>query len=411
MRIDNQEPLKLHFFTTSRFHYDSRGKLRTFSPLFRPDYWEPFLSHFSEIVIYARVSEDVVEDDGQEFGNSQITVVPLPYYRGAIDYVRKSRRVNRFVSSQVRNREDFYALWVPTPFSLSLAKSVSRVRAPLLCIAIGDPRGVLESIFAGPPGRILAWLSSRSMRKTMLKANAAVYVTLHSLQELYPTRPGVPTLARSNVRFPEQPSAISAEGPSSEVAGETGANVSLIAVGSQEQNYKGHDLLIDAVARLQSEGYELSLTIVGQGALHEELVQRASDQNVAEIKFLKHVGDHNAVAREVARHDIFVMPSRTEGMPKALLEAMSVGVFSMGSDVGGIPEVLDAECVFSADSVDSLVERLRYFIDNPQLISDKARRQRLVAEDIRQNHSGNRVLEVFLGVWIEQFVGKTPPQK
>lgn len=367
------------------------------------------MAHFSEIVIYARVDGNKIDDRGRAFEIPGISVVALPFYSGPVDYVMKYRRIRRFITAQVREPGDFYALWVPTLFSVAVARRVAQIRAPLLSIAIGDPRGVAESIFRGPMAKLLAWQSARAMRKTMLGSDAAVYVTLRALQKLYPTRPGVPTLARSNVLFPVPPvegsGALGSEMFLRSNAGlgfDVENGVDVIAVGSQEQNYKGHDLLIDAVADLQGEGYSLSLTLIGFGALHERLIEQAARRNVSSIRFLKHVGDHVAVASELVSHDIFVIPSRTEGMPKALLEAMSLNVFSIGSDVGGIPEVLDSDCVFEAGAVGALIERLRFFLDNPHLVRPAIQRQNEAIQHFRDNHSGNKVLENFLGDWVQR---------
>nr|WP_286299200.1 glycosyltransferase family 4 protein [Microbacterium suwonense] len=111
--------------------------------------------------------------------------------------------------------------------------------------------------------------------------------------------------------------------------------VTLIAVGSQQQSYKGHDVLIAAVAELRARGRDVRLTLVGDGRVHDDLELQAERLGLDDVKFLRQVGTSDDVIAEVRRHDIFVMPSRTEGMPKALLEAMLAGVFSLGSNVGG----------------------------------------------------------------------------
>ena len=50
------------------------------------------------------------------------------------------------------------------------------------------------------------------------------------------------------------------------------------------------------------------------------------------------------VAPWFQRMDIFVIPSRTESFPNALLEAMACGCAPVGSSVGGIPELIDHYC-------------------------------------------------------------------
>ena len=56
---------------------------------------------------------------------------------------------------------------------------------------------------------------------------------------------------------------------------------------------------------------------------------------------------HSKVLEWLQNIDIYAQPSKTEGLPRALVEAMSLGLPCIGTEVGGIPELLDRECIFS----------------------------------------------------------------
>ena len=57
--------------------------------------------------------------------------------------------------------------------------------------------------------------------------------------------------------------------------------------------------------------------------------------------------------------DIYIQPSKQEGLPRAFIEAMSRGCPSLGSKVGGIPELLNSDCVFHKGSVHEICELLK----------------------------------------------------
>jgi glycosyltransferase involved in cell wall biosynthesis len=59
--------------------------------------------------------------------------------------------------------------------------------------------------------------------------------------------------------------------------------------------------------------------------------------------------------------DIYVQPSKTEGLPRALIEAMSRGCPCIGSNAGGIPELLDNAYIFRSGNVKELVTILANF--------------------------------------------------
>ena len=93
----------------------------------------------------------------------------------------------------------------------------------------------------------------------------------------------------------------------------------LVAVGNLYP-VKGHQYLIDAVALLASRHPNLHLAISGRGELAEALASRARDHGLADKVHL--LGLRSDVAAVLAAADIFVLPSLSEGLPMALLEAM-----------------------------------------------------------------------------------------
>jgi glycosyltransferase involved in cell wall biosynthesis len=101
---------------------------------------------------------------------------------------------------------------------------------------------------------------------------------------------------------------------------------------------KGTDTLLDAVAALRDEHPHVALVVVGEGPLRAELVARAARLGIgSRVQFL---GDRADVDEVLAALDLFVLPSRTEGMSNALLEAMAMALPVVATAVGGTPEVL-----------------------------------------------------------------------
>jgi GalNAc-alpha-(1->4)-GalNAc-alpha-(1->3)-diNAcBac-PP-undecaprenol alpha-1,4-N-acetyl-D-galactosaminyltransferase len=90
------------------------------------------------------------------------------------------------------------------------------------------------------------------------------------------------------------------------------------------EDQKGFDLLIDAFARIAADHPELDLRIVGEGPRHEALEQRGSHLGLAgRVHFLGWLDQPAAVLRGA---ELFVLSSRWEGFPNALLEAMACGL-------------------------------------------------------------------------------------
>ena len=100
---------------------------------------------------------------------------------------------------------------------------------------------------------------------------------------------------------------------------------------------KGHRHLIDALALLGGHP-TVHLAIAGRGELANELLARARDHGLADRLHL--LGLRSDVAAVLAAADVFVLPSVSEGLPLALLEAMFAGRPIVATDVGEVGIVL-----------------------------------------------------------------------
>lgn len=126
---------------------------------------------------------------------------------------------------------------------------------------------------------------------------------------------------------------------------------------------KNLDLLIRAVA--QTSG--ASLVIIGDGPQRESLVAEAAQLN-APVQFLG-VVPQEQIALELNRSELFVLPSRAEGHPKALIEAMAAGTAVLGTNVTGIREFIQhgqTGWLCRPDSA-SIQEGIQHLLTHPDL--------------------------------------------
>src|SRR5690606_15570335 len=104
--------------------------------------------------------------------------------------------------------------------------------------------------------------------------------------------------------------------------------------------HKGQQYVIEALGELKKNGYtkfEYHLVGGGDPAYLKSIAKR---HNIEEnIHFLGTL-PHNKVFEWLDNIDIYVQPSRQEGLPRALIEAMSRGLPAFGANTAGIPELL-----------------------------------------------------------------------
>jgi len=134
---------------------------------------------------------------------------------------------------------------------------------------------------------------------------------------------------------------------------------------------KGHAYLLEALALLATRHPELHVAIAGRGELEETLRERARELRVEHRFHL--LGLRPDVGDVLAAADVFALPSLSEGVPLALLEAMLSGRPVVASAVGEVPAVLadgGAGMLVSPGDADALANALDSLLTNP----DAARR-------------------------------------
>jgi glycosyltransferase involved in cell wall biosynthesis len=101
---------------------------------------------------------------------------------------------------------------------------------------------------------------------------------------------------------------------------------------------KGYDALIQVVARLVAEFPNVILALAGSGPDRERLSRIARESGIEpRVRFL---GFHADVRPVYQALDVFAMPSLSEALPYAVLEAMASGLPVVGTTVGGVPEMI-----------------------------------------------------------------------
>ena len=103
---------------------------------------------------------------------------------------------------------------------------------------------------------------------------------------------------------------------------------------------KGVDVIITALGIAKNRGVKLNLVVAGDGPDRESLVQLARQQAVSgQVLFLGN-RSHEEVLRLMKSCLVFVLASRAEGMPLVIAEAMACGKAVIGSNVDGVPEIV-----------------------------------------------------------------------
>jgi glycosyltransferase involved in cell wall biosynthesis len=166
---------------------------------------------------------------------------------------------------------------------------------------------------------------------------------------------------------------------------------------------KGLDVLLDAWSRVGNRS-DRRLVLVGGGAdaAHvQELVARRGLSNVELACTFEH--RREPLRTYLAAADVYAFPSRHEGFPVALAEALACGLPAVASDVSGVAELLGSEddscgIIVPSEDAEALAVALGRLLDAPNLSARLgARSRRRAVEHFGQEAVGRRLRTFLLG--------------
>jgi glycosyltransferase involved in cell wall biosynthesis len=198
------------------------------------------------------------------------------------------------------------------------------------------------------------------------------------LQRRYPPAPNVPTIACSSVQL--LPDDFADNSDSRTILSADMPSLGLMCAASLEVPYKGVDVLIDALALLEPTRRP-TLTVAGEGRLRPVLEARAAELGLQNtVRFLGRL-DKGSVTDAMRRCDLYVQPSLTEGLPRAIVEAMATAAPVIGTSVGGIPELLDRSEMVPPGDARALADLITAVLADPARRATLSRRNLALARD------------------------------
>jgi glycosyltransferase involved in cell wall biosynthesis len=133
-----------------------------------------------------------------------------------------------------------------------------------------------------------------------------------------------------------------------------------------DAQYKGFDVLMDALVLLRERGIAVELTLVGDGRFRPMYQEYAARRNLLQwVTFRGHLPAGEAIRRELDAADCFILASKSEGLPRAMIEAMARGLPCIGTRVGGIPELLREDSLVDPNDPKGLWSAVLRLLQNP----------------------------------------------
>lgn len=172
----------------------------------------------------------------------------------------------------------------------------------------------------------------------------------------------------------------------------------IIAVG-RLQPQKGFDFLIKAMRTVIDKHSDWILNIWGIGDLHDELQNQINNLNLQQHVFLK--GFTHDIVSEYAKSSFFVLSSRYEGFPLALIEALSLGIPSVAFNCpSGCEELLanGGGILVEKENVEKLTEAIIYMIEHPQYRLECSKHKEQIRKELSPDVIYDKWHQLFLSM-------------
>jgi glycosyltransferase involved in cell wall biosynthesis len=166
---------------------------------------------------------------------------------------------------------------------------------------------------------------NRAVHLETLKRNPRKVLTVHNGIDAVATLTRAPEEVRSAWSFPSDTLVVG-------------------MVARLDEYRKGGDVFLRSVALARARCPEIRYVIIGDGTLRPALEQLAAQLKLSD--YGRFVGQRADVADQLAGMDVFVLPSRYEGLPYSLLEALRAGKPCIAARVGGTDEVLHDDSAY-----------------------------------------------------------------
>lgn len=357
--------VKLNIYLEERFiHFNNSYYSMVYDDLF----WDRYLEVFNKVYVVARVYDvdlpEKIPNGYKEVTRDRVEFLRLPYYQGLYAGIVTLPilfiELFKIVKSSKNN-----ILRLPGIISIFAGIFCSIFKKKFAVELVGDPYDVFSSGVGGKLSKILRFIFTGMTKILVKNAIAVAYVTQRTMQLRYPTNKSSFSTYYSSITLDKN--VFQDKNIRKKINKE---DFKILMVGSLEQMYKGFDIAIKAIARVEFKE-NVKVNIVGDGVFRNQLQEIANHKNMNNSCIFHGKMSREQIFNLMEEVDLFLMPSRTEGLPRALIEAMSKGLPAIGSDVGGIPELLSEEWIFKSEDDLALSQKISkiYYLESVEEIS------------------------------------------
>ncbi|NDI97577.1 glycosyltransferase family 4 protein [Flavobacterium sp. LaA7.5] len=288
--------------------------------------------------------------------NDNFDVIDVPDFKSIGKYFKNIKPAKEIIREAVASH-DIIVCRLPSAIGSIAATVALELKKPLMAEYVACTYDAYWNY--SWKGKLIAHYKMWTQKVLVKKVPYIIYVTKHFLQNRYPS-PAIQTNC-SNVEIINMyEQDLEERLKNIENTNNNQSPLILGTVAAINVIYKGHEDVFRALKILKQKGIAVKYKLVGNGSPSrlEALAKELDIEDYIEI-----IGPvkHSEVFEFYKKIDIYIQPSKQEGLPRAVIEAMSRACPVLGSRIAGIPELLNEDKMFKPGNAEEIAEKIMKF--------------------------------------------------
>jgi glycosyltransferase involved in cell wall biosynthesis len=324
--------------------------------------WEMYLGYFDQITVlsnlYSKSNADIDFSKLDISSTGNVDFKFIKNYRLPNNYLKGFFKRDELLKTEIA-KHDAVVIRLPSELGLFAVEEAKKQNKPYAIEVVGCAwdsywyHGSLQ-------GAVMAPITFKRMKDALREAPFAIYVTEHFLQQRYPTK-GFGHYA-SDVIIPPVDEGV-LQKRLEKIKNGTG-KVRIGLAGTLNVKYKGHREALNALKTIQSEIPDFELLFIGKGdpAWVNSVISNLKMEGHARV--LGKITSGDEMFNFFDNLDLYLHPSKHEGLPRVVIEAMSRACPILASSIAGIPQLLPGEVLHKPGDHKTLGDHIKAVLND-----------------------------------------------
>lgn len=334
------------------------------------EFYQRYLRVFDELRLVTRC--EVNKPMRQGFvpldSDPRIEYVAVPEFHGPIEYAAVYFETGK-VLKNITDGCDAAVLRIPSTIAMRVGNQVMKKKIPYVCEVVYDA----EDGWRGSKGlnRLLWKQIDSGMRRMCYGADGVSCVTKYYLQQHY--------FSKKKGAFVSYYSSLALDKSFYGGRKEFPLHRPIVIAHTSSQvaynGRKGYNQVIQALQIIKSRGVDVKVKFVGPDYQNgiSQLIQYANSLHVADmVEFVGYLSRYE-LEHFLSQADMYVMPTKAEGLPRVVIEAMAKGLPCITTPVSGNPELIDEHFLVDYYDIKTLCDRILELAQDKNLYEQTSR--------------------------------------